>query len=45
MLMILIICLLIIFAVIAVTVFTTSKAYQFKHTIDPAPPEEKKKEK
>ncbi|MEH6945127.1 YtzI protein [Bacillus sp. JJ722] len=37
---ILIICLVIIFLVIILSVITITKAYQFKHTIDSQPPNE-----
>ncbi|WP_154663024.1 YtzI protein [Bacillus massiliigorillae] len=37
---VLIICLMIIFIVIILSVITITKAYQFKHTIDSLPPEE-----
>ncbi|MGM9927578.1 MAG: YtzI protein [Bacillus sp. (in: firmicutes)] len=39
MMTILIISIIIIFLVIIITALTTSKAYQFKHTIDPLPNE------
>ncbi len=34
---ILVICIIIVFAVILISVLTTSKAYKYKHTIDPHP--------
>ncbi|MFS0780458.1 YtzI protein [Bacillus sp. 1P06AnD] len=41
---ILIVCIAICIIVIIVSALTTSKAYQYKHTIDPSPKDPQKKE-